>query len=268
MIDSAPDLFATLTAPAPSRAAAHAKDQTVQSFIDQIREFRAFGRTSVELQEGAIRYFVNEFWTSGQRQAHSIHEVSYRACFKPQLPEFFIERLTRPGDAVYDPFSGRGTTLLQAALMGRRPAGNDINPLSEMLVRPRVEPVPTPTIAQRLQAIPTDTPVGAEDELSVFYHPETLRRIIAIRTWLLARRTRGELDAADRWIRMVALNRLTGHSPGFFSVYTLPPNQAASARAQRRINEKRGQTPPLRDVDAIIMKKSRGLLADGWPAEH
>ncbi|MEQ1867469.1 MAG: hypothetical protein ABL996_22765, partial [Micropepsaceae bacterium] len=32
-----------------------------------------------------------------------LHEVSYRACFKPQLPRFFIERLTHPGEVVYDP---------------------------------------------------------------------------------------------------------------------------------------------------------------------
>ena len=42
--------------------------------------------------------FVNEFWTARQRQASSLHEISYRACFKPQLPRFFIERLTQPGD--------------------------------------------------------------------------------------------------------------------------------------------------------------------------
>ncbi|HOC06866.1 MAG TPA: site-specific DNA-methyltransferase, partial [Bacillota bacterium] len=30
--------------------------------------------------------FSNEFWTSRQRQASSLHEISYRACFKPQLP--------------------------------------------------------------------------------------------------------------------------------------------------------------------------------------
>ena len=48
--------------------------------------------------------YVNEFWTSKQRAAHSLHELSYRACFKPQLPRFFIERLTGVGDVVYDPF--------------------------------------------------------------------------------------------------------------------------------------------------------------------
>src|SRR5216684_2410741 len=50
--------------------------------------------------------FVNEFWTAKQRQASSLHEVSYRACFKPQLPRFFIERLTQPGEVIYDPFMG------------------------------------------------------------------------------------------------------------------------------------------------------------------
>ena len=44
--------------------------------------------------------FVNEFWTAKQRQANSIHEISYRACYKPQLPSFFIDLFTRKGDTV------------------------------------------------------------------------------------------------------------------------------------------------------------------------
>lgn len=36
---------------------------------------------------------TREFWTSRQRQASNLHEVSYRACYKPQLPRLFIERL-------------------------------------------------------------------------------------------------------------------------------------------------------------------------------
>src|SRR3990172_10537517 len=62
---------------------------------------------SLQVGEKEIRRFVGEFWTSGQRQASSLHEVSYRACFKPQLPRYFIKRFTVDGDAVYDPFSGR-----------------------------------------------------------------------------------------------------------------------------------------------------------------
>lgn len=62
---------------------------------------------------------------------------------------------------------------------------------------------------------------------------------------------------------MVSINRLTGHSSGFFSVYTLPPNQAVSVAAQIKINAKRDQIPPPRDLTKIILKKSRGLLSDG-----
>ncbi len=235
---------------------------------DVLRQFTFNGTATLETEDADVRYFVNEYWTSGQRKGHNLHEISYRACFKPQLPEFFIDRLTRPGDTVYDPFAGRGTTPLQAALMGCRPAGNDINPLSEMLVRPRLEPVSLHAVAKRLQSIGPSKSADTDDELTVFFHPETLGRIRAIRAWLLERAATGTIDAIDRWIRMVALNRLTGHSPGFFSVYTLPPNQAASLTAQRKINEKRGQTPPKRDVDAVILKKSRGLLSDGSPREH
>lgn len=235
---------------------------------DVLRQFTFSGAATLETENAGIRYFVNEYWTSGQRRGHALHEISYRACFKPQLPEFFIDRVTRPGDTVYDPFAGRGTTALQAALMGRRPVCNDISPLSEMLVRPRLNPVSLPAIADRLQSVPTRYDIDADDELTVFFHPETLARIRTLRAWLMERASNNELDDIDRWIRMVSLNRLTGHSPGFFSVYTLPPNQATSIAAQRKINCKRDQSPPLRDVDAIILKKSRVLLSDGSSPNH
>jgi len=61
---------------------------------------------------------------------------------------------------------------------------------------------------------------------------------------------------------LVALNRLTGHSPGFFSVYTMPPNQAATVAKQRKFNEERGQTPPRKHVAALIARKTRNLLSD------
>src|SRR5260370_8179316 len=130
-----------------SLAPVHTTDTGDPPFVDLVRTFSEFGQPSAAVQDGGINYLINEFWTAGQRQAHSIHEVSYRACFKPQLPEFFIKRLTKRTDAVYDPFMGRGTTPVQAGLMGRRPVGNDINPLSVLMTRPRPRPPPLPTLA-------------------------------------------------------------------------------------------------------------------------
>jgi hypothetical protein len=234
-------------------------------FVAAMRALTYDGKATIEEERRGIPFFFNEFWTSGQRQGHALHEVSYRACFKPQLPEFFIARLTNEGDAVYDPFMGRGTTPIQATLMGRRGIGNDINPLSTYLARPRTDPPTLEEVTARLAEIDWNAPVELPEELLAFYHPATLQQICALRHYLLGRQSQHALDRVDDWIRMVATNRLTGHSSGFFSVYSLPPNQAVTVSAQRKINEKRGQAPPPRDVPAIILKKSRSLLADGPP---
>ena len=227
--------------------------------LETIKKFTEFGTDTLLEQQEQVDYYINEFWTAKQRQASRLHEISYRACFKPQLPEFFIDNLTKAGDTVYDPFMGRGTTPLQAAIMGRKPIGNDINPLCEYLIKPRMN---TPTLAdiqERLEEIPLLKNIKMEDDFLVFFHPETLKRIISLREWFLDKK----LDYIDEWIRMIALNRLTGHSAGFFSVYTMPPNQAVSADSQRKINEKRKQTPQPRNVDELIIKKSKTLLSGG-----
>ncbi|MGD9544548.1 MAG: DNA methyltransferase [Methylocystis sp.] len=224
-----------------------------------------FGAPTRAIVTDGVPYCINAFWTSAQRRGHPLHEISYRACFKPQLPAFFIERLTQPGDAVCDPFMGRGTTVLQAALMGRNAIGSDANPLSLLLTRPRLRPPALCEIEARLAAAPWGRGEIECDDLLAFYHPETLRQICALRRYLLARANDGGLDGVDDWIRMVALNRLTGHSPGFFSVYTMPPNQAVSVKAQLKINARRAQTPPSRNVAELIFKKSRALLAEGAP---
>jgi hypothetical protein len=243
---------------------------------DELLAFQEFGQstrqaeTSIETSTGQVvqtPVFVNEFWTARQRQANALHEISYRACFKPQLPRFFIERLTVAGERVYDPFMGRGTTLLEAALLGRVPVGCDVNPLSIVLTRPRLNPPFLNEIAERLGQIDFSQSSEAPEELLVFYHVETLKQISALKSYLLKRKQKKQLDHIDEWIQLVALNRLTGHSKGFFSVYTMPPNQAVSVKSQRKINERRNQLPSLRCVPEIILRKSKQLLKECEP-EH
>ncbi len=241
------------------------------SLLKELEAFNDFGKptrvTAVAFQDekGASREvpaFVNEFWTARQRQASSLHEVSYRACFKPQLPRFFIERLTSPGEVVYDPFMGRGTTPVEAALLGRVPYGNDANPLSLTMTRPRLNPPTVEQVVERLHEIPFDAPADEPSDLLVFYHPETLRQISSLKRYLQQRSLEGRADFVDDWIALVGLNRLTGHSNGFFSVYTLPPNQAVSVHSQRKINTKRNQLPEPRNVRKLVLKKTRQLLGD------
>ena len=243
---------------------------TKREFLSTIESFDEFGATthfekmkwSAKDRSGTTTKAFNEYWTSGQRQAHSLHEISYRACFKPQLPGFFISRLTQPGDAVYDPFMGRGTTLLEAFLLGCKPLGNDINPLSTALLEPRLEPPTIEEITERVDGLDLRAADEKYQELEVFFHKDTLTQIIALKEYFLQKQIAGGLDRVDRWIRMVALNRLTGHSTGFFSVYSLPPNQAVSIEAQRKINNARDQTPEAKAIKPRIIRRSKALLKD------
>src|SRR6187397_1864134 len=88
-------------------------------FAGLLAGFDAFWRATRRSETDCVPVFENEFWTAKQRQAHPLHEVSYRACFKPQLPRFFIEPFTKKSDTVYDPFNGRETTVIEASLLGR-----------------------------------------------------------------------------------------------------------------------------------------------------
>ncbi len=209
----------------------------------------------------SVPRYTAEFWTSKQRAASALHEVSYRACFKPALVKFFIDHLSQPEEVVYDPFGGRGTTAIEAALNGRMFITNDINPLHKILARPRFYLPDMHALERRLSRIPFRAGVRADIDLSMFYHRETEAELVSLRTYLDHRRTAGSEDVLDRWIRMVATNRLTGHSSGFFSVYTLPPNQSITPDRQRIINRRLGQRPAYRDVRKIIHQKSRKLLS-------
>lgn len=208
----------------------------------------------------SIPKYTAEFWTSKQRQASSLHEITYRACFKPQLPCFFIKLLTEEEDIVYDPFSGRGTTAIEAGILGRQIISNDINPLSSILTLPRINIPEFDDIEDRLSRIKINRNIRAEIDLSMFYHPKTETEIVSLRNYLFERGKSGSEDAVDKWIRMVATNRLTGHSSGFFSVYTLPPNQAVSPESQIKINKKLDQAPEYRDTKQIILRKTKSLL--------
>ncbi|MEC8874967.1 MAG: DNA methyltransferase, partial [Candidatus Thermoplasmatota archaeon] len=226
------------------------KAKAVLSEFTLVQKKTSFGK--LELGFENYTKFINEFWTAKQRQANSIHEISYRACYKPQLPRFFIDVFTQSDDVVYDPFAGRGTTLIEAALMGRNIISNDVNPLSQLLTQPRLDIPTLDQIGQRLEGLHIQE-LKADIDLSMFYHKDTEAEILSLKNQL------DSADYVDNWIRMVATNRLTGHSAGFFSGYTLPPNQAASQKSQITINERLGITPAYKDTKEIILKKSKSL---------
>jgi hypothetical protein len=207
-----------------------------------------------------------EFWTARQRQMHPVHySVSYRASFKPELPDFFMQRYLTGRSVVLDPFGGRGTTALQANLNGHAAVHNDISPVSVFISSSRKSIPPIERIAARLESLDLArlgrpwTP-EEKDRFSPFFHERTFRELIGLRSVWMDERHDDELN----YIMLTALTRLHGHSDGFFSAYSFP-QISIPPEAQRRNNEKRGVMPGYRNVAERILKKARRDLSRPIP---
>lgn len=203
-----------------------------------------------------------ELWTAKQRQMFPIHyTISYRASFKPELPEFFIrkyllERGVEKG-RVLDPFGGRGTTALQANLMGFAALHSDLNPVSHFLASSRQTILPVTDLLKKLESLDLKKKkfvLSSEEKerFLPFFHQETLQEILNLRAALHSKK--GASDPAIRYIGLTALSRLHGHSDGFFSVYSFPQISIMPG-AQRKNNLSRGLVPEYRDVKKRIAKK-------------
>ena len=159
----------------------------------------------------------------------------------PGLPYCFIERLTEPGNVVHDPFMGRGTTLIEAALLGRVPCGCDVSPLSLVLTRPRLRPPTLEQIRSRLAEIDFNARRGERRTiLLVFFHPgNSAGNRGAEKTFS---EDRGALDTVDEWI--CAGGAQPAHrtfARGSFRSIPCPPDQAVSVKSQQKSTRGEGR---------------------------
>jgi hypothetical protein len=153
---------------------------------------------------------------------------------------------------------------LQANLLGRVAFACDVNPLSILLTQAKTQPVGLDEVVLRLNEIDFRRPValsGFTEELSPFYHADTYRELMNLRSHLKNNR-----DRVGNFIELLAISRLHGHSPGFFSVYSFPQISIPPNR-QDLINKKRRQTPDYRAVAPRIIRKAAQALRDGFSSE-
>src|SRR5213082_3839448 len=70
-------------------------------------------------QEDARHYGVHPYFT--RRPANVVRA--------------YIDRYSREGDVVLDPFGGTGVTAIEAFLLGRKAIQNDLNPFANFIAR-------------------------------------------------------------------------------------------------------------------------------------
>lgn len=66
----------------------------------------------------------------------------YPARFSPLFVQAAIEQFTEPGDLIFDPFVGGGTSVVEAMRLGRDAVGFDINELALFISQVKTTPLP------------------------------------------------------------------------------------------------------------------------------
>jgi hypothetical protein len=119
------------------------------------------------------------------KHVHSLHP--YLGKFIPQLVEVFLRRYFKPGDCVYDPFVGSGTTLVEANPFGAAGVGCDISAFNCLLTRVKttgyslgaLELCLRGVLEQTQHTSEVVTPSDASDWLRVWYSKRALSELLA-----------------------------------------------------------------------------------------
>jgi hypothetical protein len=102
------------------------------------RERRALSHVGGEIEfqggspeeQDALGFALSVSADESQVMAHVHGFHSYPARLHPLTASRLVERLSRPGDTVVDPFCGSGTVVIEAHALGRKAFGSDLNPLA------------------------------------------------------------------------------------------------------------------------------------------
>lgn len=128
------------------------------------------------------------------RWGHSMHSMcSYHGMFPARLANYFVQKYSQVGDVVLDPFSGRGTTALQARVSGRHVIGNDLSPLAYVLTSAKANPPSWLSVMKAVDDLErafnkSKRKVGdVSPDIQMLFHERTLAQLVFIRSRLLSR---------------------------------------------------------------------------------
>ena len=231
---------------------------------------------------------------------HAIHK--HPAIFIPHIPSYIIRQFTTETNEdgerplVLDPFSGSGTSGLEAKVNGRNYLGVEINPLSRLVSEVSTSPIP-PTTLDNAEEQYLRLLEGTEDELYEEYDAEFLDRTnkehwfepVAIRGLTRVRRALAEFktgdfdpfdglsdderaavddlelgendlrDRVNRWLTLLIANtvfEVSNADPGVSKAYK-------SKKMRRKIEE--GEHPPnVPETHRGQIAETKGKLVELW----
>jgi len=197
-----------------------------------------------------------EWKNSPKNMNNKLHTIcSYMAMFPPSLPYYFIQKYSREGDIVLDPFAGRGTTPLEACLNNRVGIGVDKNPLAYLLTRSKVNVPKKTKIERRIDELEGDygsKKFSLDDidwKIKMLYSNYTLKQLLYLREELEWKK-----DNADAFIAAMIVGIMHGKTEGYLSI-SMPNTFSMSPNYVKRFIKKYKLKKPKRNVFELLRKK-------------
>lgn len=225
---------------------------------------------TLEAIEPAPGQLYPEWQMHRKSWGHSFHPMcSYMAMFPPRIPHYFIQKFTRRGDVVLDPFSGRGTTALQACAEGRIGIGVDLNPLAYLLTAAKVDAPEKDELLARIEELEGDMffadANGQPPDIEMLFHEKTLRQLVYLKGML------NKEDRRDRFILATLSGALHGaphknqQTSNFLSI-SMPNTFSMSPNYIREYVKKHNlQKIPI-DAFQVLRARIERMYRGGRPA--
>jgi len=201
----------------------------------------------------------NRRWAAPQH-----YTCSYMAMFPPALPHYFIRRFTEPEDIVLDPFSGRGTTAVEAMAQNRFGIGNDLNDLAVALTKGKLANPDLDSVLRRLDDLERNYSrkdwlrfSGMPNKIKMIFHPETQKHLMYLKQHLDWKN-----DDVDAFLTMVLMGAMHGQSSGFLSL-SMPNTFSMGWNYVKKYIAKHNLKRPRRDAFEVIRHRCKRFLKKG-----
>ena len=206
--------------------------------------------------------------------SHRLHALCpYFAMFPGDFARGHIRAHSAPGELILDPFSGRGTTLLESLLTFRHAVASDPNPVAYCLTRAKSNSPSLQAVLARIGNLEAEyletSPEDLEGERSILprffkhaYYQSTLWEILFLR-----RHLRWQAESTDCFISALLLGCLHGErdkSPWYLS-NQMPRRISTKPEYSLKYWRERGLYPRKRATFDILRRWSRFRLKQGTP---
>ncbi len=211
--------------------------------------------------------FVTPWAKQSARDFDSWHSMcSYLGAFPAPLANYFIRYFSFEKDLVFDPFSGRGTTALEARILNRKSIATDLNPIALALSEAKNQNLTLDEIYLRIEelerkydyALYQPEAISQSDDVHLIFHPRTLAQLCYLRRKLL-----NSDRPVDKYLIGITLGVLHGGeradgTSGYASI-DMPNTFSMSPEYVRRFVQTKQLNRFYRDVFNLLREKTDRL---------